>query len=128
MSNQSIDIFEAVSFASNGPSFGTAITHAPGTTDIVINTAGTYFIVWRATSQESNQFAIWRGLSPIPESRHSVGMDSVNNAGSFIVDLAAVPVTLTLRNNSSFTTVVVSESLGGSETSVSASINIFKIR
>ncbi|KIU76448.1 triple helix repeat-containing collagen [Bacillus thuringiensis Sbt003] len=40
--NQLIAVGSAVSFNTNGPIIGSALTHVAGTTNIIINTIGTY--------------------------------------------------------------------------------------
>ncbi|MDZ4454846.1 collagen-like protein, partial [Bacillus cereus] len=40
--NQLIAVGSAVSFNTNGPKIGSALTHVAGTTNIIINTIGTY--------------------------------------------------------------------------------------
>ncbi|MES5921868.1 hypothetical protein QCI44_28540 [Bacillus cereus group sp. RP37] len=117
-----------VTFNTNGPIIGTALTHITGTGNIIINTIGTYVAGFQLEAARENQFSFALNGTPIPGGRFGTGSPHSINQGTVAFTVAAVPSTLTLINNiSSAGTITLSNNDGGSLTSVSASISIFQV-
>ncbi|PGB03737.1 collagen-like triple helix repeat-containing protein [Bacillus toyonensis] len=119
--NQSIIVGGNVTFNTNGPIIGTSLTHVTGTGNIIINTVGTYVAEFQLEASRENQFSFALNGTPIPGGRFGTGSPHSINQGT-------VASTLTLINNtSSAGTITLSNSDGGSLTTVSASISIFQV-
>ncbi|PFB92213.1 hypothetical protein CN296_28415 [Bacillus cereus] len=117
-----------VTFNTNGPIVGTALTHITGTGNIIINTIGTYVAEFQLEAARENQFSFALNGTPIPGGRFGTGSPHSINKGTVAFTVTAVPSTLTLINNiSSAGTITLSNNDGGSLTSVSASISIFQV-
>jgi hypothetical protein len=87
-----------VTFYSNG-AMSSGITHTPGTAPIMVNTAGTYAVIFSVTAVAANQFALsLNGASTVGGSTYSSETDLQDN-GQVIVNLAAGDF-ITLRNTS----------------------------
>ncbi|WP_136699637.1 collagen-like protein [Bacillus fungorum] len=126
--NQSIVVGGNVTFNTNGPIIGTALTHIASTGNIIINTLGTYVAEFQLESSRENQFSFALNGIPIPGGPFGTGSPHSVNQGTVAFTVTLVPSTLTLINNtSSAGTITLSNSDGGSLTNVSASISIFQV-
>ncbi|MGF1438516.1 collagen-like protein [Bacillus thuringiensis] len=126
--NQSIAVGSSVTFNTNGPITGTALSHITGTGNIIINTLGTYVAEFQLQASRENQFSLELNGTPIPGGRFGTGSPHTINQGTAAFTVTVVPSTLTLINNtSSASTITLSNSDGGSLTNVSASISIFQV-
>ncbi|WP_255302344.1 collagen-like protein, partial [Bacillus cereus] len=126
--NQLVAVGSAITFNTNGPIIGTAFTHVAGTSNIIINTLGTYVAEFTLTAVQANQFSFELNGIPIPGGRYGTGVNRIQTTGTVAFTVTTVPSTLTLVNNTSTTgTVTLSNTEGGSLTAVSASISIFQI-
>ncbi|EJQ21890.1 TPA: collagen-like protein, partial [Bacillus cereus] len=126
--NQSIAVGSSVTFNTNGPITGTALSHITGTGNIIINTLGTYVAEFQLQASRENQFSLELNGTPIPGGRFGTGSPHSINQGTAAFTVTVVPSTLTLINNtSSAGTITLSNSDGGSLTNVSASISIFQV-
>jgi hypothetical protein len=115
----------SISFGANGPLVG--ITHTPGSTDIVVDTSGTYEINFSVTARQANQFALYVNGVLVPQSLYGSGSGTSQNDGQVILTLTARDV-ITLRNHTSSTSSVDLDNMaGGSQTNVDASIVIEKL-
>ncbi|OTZ55147.1 collagen-like protein, partial [Bacillus thuringiensis] len=126
--NQSIAVGSSVTFNTNGPITGTALSHITGTGNIIINTLGTYVAEFQLQASRENQCSFALNGTPIPGGRFGTGSPHTINQGTAAFTVTIVPSTLTLINNtSSAGTITLSNSDGGSLTNVSASISIFQV-
>ncbi|WP_142312050.1 collagen-like protein, partial [Bacillus cereus] len=126
--NQSIAVGSSVTFNTNGPITGTALSHITGTGNIIINTLGTYVAEFQLQASRENQFSLELNGTPISGGRFGTGSPHTINQGTAAFTVTVVPSTLTLINNtSSAGTITLSNSDGGSLTNVSASISIFQV-
>ncbi|PGR78529.1 collagen-like triple helix repeat-containing protein [Bacillus cereus] len=126
--NQSIAVGSSVTFNTNGPITGTALSHITGTGNIIINTLGTYVAEFQLQASRENQFSLQLNGTPISGGRFGTGSPHTINQGTAAFTVTVVPSTLTLINNtSSAGTITLSNSDGGSLTNVSASISIFQV-
>ncbi|MBR9742992.1 collagen-like protein [Bacillus cereus] len=126
--NQTIAVGSSVTFNTNGPITGTALSHITGTGNIIINTLGTYVAEFQLQASRENQFSFALNGTPIPGGRFGTGSPHTINQGTAAFTVTVVPSTLTLINNTSSTgTVTLSNNDGGSLTNVSASISIFQV-
>ncbi|PFU36465.1 hypothetical protein COK69_03190 [Bacillus cereus] len=120
----------AVSFNTNGPIIGSALTHVAGTTNIIINTIGTYVADFMLTAIQANQFSLALNGVPIPGGRYGTGINRIQTTGKVAFTVITVPSTLTLINNTSTAgtgNITLSNNEGGALTAVSASLSIFQI-
>ncbi|MGG2015468.1 hypothetical protein [Bacillus sp. S10(2024)] len=126
--NQSVAVGSNVTFNTNGPIIGTALTHIAGTGNIIINTLGTYLAEFQLMATRENQFSFELNGTPISGGRYGTGSPHALNQGIVAFTVTAIPSTLTLVNNiSSSGTITLSNTDGGSLTAVSASISIFQV-
>ncbi|WP_171053861.1 collagen-like protein, partial [Bacillus cereus] len=128
--NQLIAVGSAVSFNTNGPKIGSALTHVAGTTNIIINTIGTYVADFTLTAIQANQFSLALNGVPIPGGRYGTGINRIQTTGKVAFTVITVPSTLTLINNTSTAgtgNITLSNNEGGALTTVSASLSIFQI-
>ncbi|HHY2677443.1 TPA: collagen-like protein, partial [Bacillus toyonensis] len=126
--NQSIVVGGNVTFNTNGPIIGTALTHISSTGNIIINTIGTYVAEFQLVASRENQFSFALNGTPIPGGRYGTGSPHSINQGTVAFTVTVVPSTLTLINStSSAGTITLSNNDGGSSTTVSVSISIFQI-
>jgi hypothetical protein len=114
-----------VPFSSNGVIMGD-ITHEPGSADIVINETGVYEITFMAQGNRVNQFALFANDVLVPGAIYSVGAANIQNTGRVILSVTA-PVTLSVRNNTSFNSVGLETLIGGTQNQVNASVRIIRL-
>jgi hypothetical protein len=102
------------------------ITHAPGTTQILVTTPGDYKISFSVSGVEPSQFALFLNGSPLTNTVYGSGAGTQESMGQAIVTLAAGDV-LTLRNHSSAAAVTLQTLAGGTQTNANASIVLEKV-
>lgn len=122
---QTVAIEADVTFSDNGV-LSPGITHAPGTTDLQVTTAGTYKVAFSTSGTETSQFALFVNGVQVPGTVYASGAGTQQNNGQVIVVLGAGD-TLTLRNHSSSAAVGLATPIGGTQASVNASILIEKL-
>ena len=122
---QVVPIDADIIFDTNGP-LTPGITHAPGTTDILVTTPGIYKITFSVSGVEPNQFALFVDDALVPGTVYGSGAGTQQNVGQAIVSLSASDV-VTVRNFSSAAAVTLQTLAGGTETNVNASIVIERI-
>ncbi|MCW2764228.1 MAG: hypothetical protein JWO11_187 [Nocardioides sp.] len=123
-SSQVVPIEADIVFDSNGPLIG--VTHTPGTSPLVVSTAGVYSVRFVVSAVEPNQFALFVNGAEAPGSVFGSGSGTQQNVGEVLVMLSAGDV-LTLRNHTSAAAVTLQTLAGGTQTNVSASITIGQI-
>lgn len=122
---QVIAIDADVAFNGNG-AMTSAVTHAPGSTVVVLNQAGTYAVWFSVSGVEPSQFALTINGVAIDDSRYGSGAGTQLTTGMTIVTVAVGDV-LTLRNSSSAAAVTLQTLAGGTETNINASLLIQKL-
>ena len=120
-----LPIGAAVPFSNNGVIMG-AITHTPGSTEIVINESGLYEITFMVQGNRVNQFALFINGNPVSESIYSVGAANIQNTGRVVLAITA-PATLTIRNHTSFNSIGLESLIGGTQNQVNASVRIIRL-
>lgn len=127
ISDQTVAPGAGISFDSNGPLSG--ITHTEGSTDIVINSAGDYFVVLSVAGASVNQFAFFLGGSIVEGTIYGSDAGNQQNTAQAILTVATAPAVLTIRyhNNISILSVQLQSPAGGSQPSVNASVLLQKL-
>jgi hypothetical protein len=127
LSAQVVPLETAVTFSDNG--IGTAgITHALGSSNIILVNAGDYKVTFSVSGTEPNQFALFINGVVVAESVYGSGAGTQQNTGQAILAIQANDV-LTLVNHTSAAAVTLAASppIGGTEAAVNASILIQKL-
>jgi hypothetical protein len=119
-----VAVSSPVTFDSNGPLLG--VTHAPGSSAIVVTAAGTYLVDFSTSGVEPSQFALFDNGVAIAGSTYGSGAGTQQNDGQVIVTLSAGDA-LTLVNYSSAAAVGLQSLAGGTQANVNASILIEEI-
>jgi hypothetical protein len=114
-----------ITFSNNGVIVG-AITHTPGTSQIVIGTPGDYAVWFNETGGEPNQFTLFQNGAPVAGSTYGSGAGTQPNPGKVIITAAADDV-LTVRNHTSAAAVTLQTLAGGTVTNANASVLIEKL-
>jgi hypothetical protein len=117
----------AVSFSDNG--IHTAgITHGPGSSDIIVLTAGDYKVTFSVSGTEPNQFALFLNGVVVAESVYGSGAGTQQNSGQAILTIGANDA-LSLRNHTSAAAVTLAAAppIGGTVTAVNASVLLQKL-
>jgi hypothetical protein len=122
---QTVPIEADVIFNSNGISTP-GFTHAPDTTQILVNTPGDYKVSFSVTSVQVSQFAFFLNGAPVPNTIYGAGAATEQNEGQAIISIAGGD-TLTLRNHSSTAAVTLQTLAGGSQANVTASVVLEKL-
>ncbi|MBG0967091.1 hypothetical protein F3I01_29075 [Bacillus sp. SRB1LM] len=78
----------AVSFNTNGPIIGSALTHVVGTTSLIINTIGTYVADFTLRAVQANQFSLMLNGVPIPGGRYGTGINRIQTTGTGTIALS----------------------------------------
>jgi hypothetical protein len=114
-----------ITFSANGVLVG--IAHAPGTSQIVVGSAGDYKIEFSVSGVEPGQFALFvNGAPSTDNTTYGSGAGTQQNTGQAILTLAAGDI-LTVRNHSSAAAVTLQTLAGGTATNVNASVVIMKL-
>jgi len=113
-------IFDTTGITTSG------ITHAPGTSQIAVNSPGDYEVNFSVSGVEPNQFALFLNGAPVAGTVYGSGAGTQQNNGQAIIAIATGDV-LTLRNHSSAAAVGLQTLAGGTQTNVNASIVIKKL-
>lgn len=121
---QVVAIEADILFDSNGLLAG--ITHAPGTSSVLITETGVYEIDFSVSAVEPGQFTLFVNGTSLAGSTFGSGAGTQQNTGSVIADLTAGDV-ITLRNHTSAAAVTLQTLAGGTRTNVNASIRIKKL-
>jgi len=120
---QSVAVESDITFDSNG-TMTAGITHALGSSSIVIVNAGTYLINFSVSGVEPSQFALFvNGAAPTTGTVYGSGAGTQQNNGMAILVFAAGDV-LTLRNHTSAAAVTLQTLAGGTQINVNAAITI----
>jgi hypothetical protein len=114
-----------VLFDSNGV-LSPGLTHAPGTSLILVNTAGIYKVSFSVSGVEPNQFALFLNGVPVAGSVSGSGAGTQQNNAETIVTVSAGDI-LTLRNHSSAAAVTLQTLAGGTQLNSNAWILIEKL-
>jgi hypothetical protein len=122
---QTVAIEADITFDSNGLT-SPGITHAPGTSPIVITSSGNYQVAFVVSGVEPNQFAIFLNGSPVAGTIHGSGAGTQQNQGQAIIAVSAGDV-ITLRNHTSAAAVTLQTLAGGTQANVNASIILNKL-
>jgi len=115
-----------VLFSTNGPIGSGVVSHAPGTSQVTVNTAGTYEIGFSVSGVEPNQFTLFANGSPIPGSTYGSGAGTQQNTGVTMVVLSVADV-VELVNHSSAAAVTLQTLAGGTQTNVNASLTFNRL-
>ena len=102
------------------------VTHAVGTSQVVILVDGFYFVSFTVSSVEPNQFTIFQNGAPVPGSTFGSGAGTQENAGNVIFH-ASVGDVITIRNHTSAAAVTLQTLAGGTQVNSNASVSIFLI-
>ncbi|WP_149243274.1 BclA C-terminal domain-containing protein [Dyadobacter sp. 32] len=122
---QVVPVQADVTFTSNGVSTS-SIIHTPGTSLIILATAGLYEVMFNVSSVEPNQFAIYQNGAPVSGSVYGSGAGTQQNTGMVIISGAAGDV-LSLRNHGSPAAVTLQTLAGGITTNVNASVMVRRL-
>jgi hypothetical protein len=114
-----------ITYSNNGVIVG-AITHAPGTSQIIIGTPSDYAIWFNEAGVEPNQFTLFQNGGPVAGSTYGSGAGTQPNPGMVIITAAAGDV-LTVRNHTSAAAVTLQTLAGGTVTNANASVLIEKL-
>ncbi|HBF35873.1 MAG TPA: flagellar hook-length control protein FliK [Firmicutes bacterium] len=114
-----------ITYSNNGVIVG-AITHAPGTSQIIIGTPGDYAVWFNEAGVEPNQFTLFQNGAPVAGSTYGSGAGTQPNPGMVIVTAAAGDI-LTVRNHTSTAAVTLQTLAGGTVTNANASVLIEKL-
>lgn len=124
---QRVDVEEDIAFDTNGL-LSAGFTHIPGTASIFVVNTGIYKISFSVTGDDENQFAIF--VNGAPSSLASVygsQDDKQQNNGQAILALNASDV-ITIRNHTSGNDIKLHSVVGGSQTTVNASVIIERLQ
>lgn len=119
-----VPISSAVTFDGNGPLLG--VTHAPGSSSIVVTSGGTYLVDFSTSGVEPSQFTLFVDGTAVPGTTYGSGAGTQQNAGQAIVTLSAGD-SLSLVNDASSAAVGLQSLAGGTQANVDASIVIQQI-
>nr|WP_306664912.1 collagen-like protein [Bacillus pumilus] len=125
LSAQTVALEAPVIFDSTGITTA-GITHAPGTSQIIVTNPGNYEVTFSVSGVESNQFTLFVNGGPVTNTVYGSGAGTQQNNGQAILSLAAGD-TLTLVNHTSAAAVTLQTLAGGTQTNVNASIIIKKL-
>ncbi|MEP7103144.1 MAG: collagen-like protein [Candidatus Dojkabacteria bacterium] len=121
---QSVAIDAPILFSSSGPMVG--VTHTAGTSTITITNAGVYSINFSVSGAEANQFTVYINGTPSPTTTYGSAAGIQQNNGQAILILGAGDV-LTVVNHSSAAAVTLTALVGGTQSTVSASVLIRRL-
>ena len=123
--NEIIAPEQNVPFGSNGAL--KAVSHPQGSDTVTFEEKGSYAVWYSVSGSNENQFALFLNDNLIPGSTYGIGLPlPASNVGMTIVS-AKSGDKLTLKNHTSGAPVHLCNSLGGTQTNVSASLLIIKL-
>jgi hypothetical protein len=127
LSAQVVPLETAVTFSANGVRTA-GITHALGSSDIIVVNAGDYKVSFSVSGTEPNQFALFLNGVMVAGTVYGSGAGTQQNSGQAIITIGANDI-LTLRNHTSAAAVTLAAvpPIGGTVTAVNASIAIEKL-
>jgi hypothetical protein len=124
-SGQTVAIEADIPFDTNGL-LTADVTHAPGTSQIRIISAGVYVVTFSVSGVEPGQFALFQNGALVAGSVYGSGAGTQQNSGQVIVNAGAGDV-LTVRNHSSAAAVTLQTLAGGTQANVNASILLERV-
>ncbi len=124
---QVVPLETPVNFSNNGL-LTAGITHALGSSDVILVTAGDYVVTFSVSGSEPNQFALFLNGILVPGSVYGSGAGTQQNNGQVILSIGAND-TLSLRNHTSAAAVTLAETppIGGTVAAANASLMIIKL-
>ncbi len=125
VTSQVVPLETAITFSDNGVRT-TGITHALGSSEIVLTSAGDYKVTFSVSGTEPNQFALFLNGVIVQGTDYGSGAGTQQNNGQAILSIGAND-TLTLRNHTSAAAVSLAIPIGGTVPAVNASILIQKL-
>jgi hypothetical protein len=126
VSSQTIAVEADIVFDTNG-FLTSGITHTTGTSHITFSTSGKYLIIFNVSSILANQFAIFKNNSLVTGTVYGTGVANVQNTGLAIVTISAGDF-ITIRNHTSTLPIVLGTLIGGTQTSVNASVGLLRVQ
>lgn len=124
-SAQVVPLESDVLMSNNGVIVG-SIAHAPGSSMILLGSAGDYEVNFHVSSVEPNQFGIYQNGAPVAGAVYGSGAGTQQNSGTVIITAAAGDV-ITLRNHTSAAAVTLQILAGGTQLNANASIMIRRL-
>lgn len=124
VTTQSVAVEAPIVFGSTGPVLG--VTHAAGSSNIVVVAAGTYSITYSVSGTEPNQFAIFVNGVAAASTVYGSGAGTQQNTGQAILALGAGN-TITIVNHSSAAAIGLASVVGGTQANVNASVLIERL-
>jgi len=127
LSAQVVPLETDITFSDNGVRTA-GITHASGSSEIVILSAGDYQVTFSVSGTEPNQFALFLNGAMVPGSAYGSGAGVQQNSGQAILTIGANDI-LTLRNHTSSAAITLAAAppIGGTVAVVNASVLIQKL-
>ena len=127
LSAQVVPLETPVTFSANGVRTA-GITHALGSSDIVVISAGDYKVNFSVSGTEPNQFALFLNGIMVAGTGYGSGAGTQQNSGQAILAIGAGDI-LTVRNHTSAAAVTLAATppIGGTVPAVNASILIQKL-
>jgi len=127
LSAQVVPLETAVNFSDNGVRTA-GITHALGSSTIVIVTAGDYKVTFSVSGTEPNQFALFLNGVMVAGTDYGSGAGTQQNNGQAILSIGANDL-LTLVNHTSAAAVSLAATppIGGTVAAVNASVLLQKL-
>ena len=125
-SAQVVPLESDISFSNNGVNVGSSISHVPGTSLLIVATAGNYSVRFTVSSVEPNQFTVFVNGAPASGATFGSGAGTQMTIGEVILTLASGDV-LTLRNHTSAAAVTLQTLAGGTQTNSNASMMLVKL-
>nr|MDF9458401.1 hypothetical protein [Bacillus pumilus] len=103
------------------------ITHAPGTSQIIVTNPGNYEVTFSVSGVEPNQFTLFVNGAPVTNTVYGSGAGTQQNNGQAILALATGDTLTLVNHTSAWKTVTLQTLAGGTQTNVNASIVIKKL-
>jgi len=127
LSAQVVPLETDVTLSANGV-LTSGITHATGSSIIIITSAGDYKVTFSVSGTEPNQFALFLNGIMVAGTDYASGAGTQQNSGQAILTVQAND-TLTLRNHTSAAAVTLAAAppIGGTVAAVNASVLIQKL-
>ena len=127
LSAKVVPLETAVTFSDNGIQTA-GITHALGSSTIIVSSAGDYKVTFSVSGTEPNQFALFLNGVMVAGTDYGSGAGTQQNSGQAILAIGANDA-LTLRNHTSAAAVTLAATppIGGTVGAVNASILLQKL-